>query len=177
MLDCYSIEVQIQFNRTKSPLELIVNTLRGELFTRSKSQSSECTPRHSHFGEASSRDFLGIFRKLEVKATNCHAFHCSIRSELDGVTATQRVEPTAAVKLRSPVTMGPLSRGRNVVGCKKRGEKSGKHRRRVACVFHSIWYFFHNAYAVHFFVTVTCTCHRRPFSAPWTFNPHRTFVP
>lgn len=30
----------------KSPLESIVNTLRSELFTRSKSQSSEYTPRH-----------------------------------------------------------------------------------------------------------------------------------
>lgn len=118
--------------------------------------------------------FSRIFRKLEVKATNCRAFHCSIRSELDGVTVTQRVEPTAAAKLPSPVTMEPLWR-RDGVGCKKRGEKSGKHRRRVACVFHSIWYFFHNAYAVYFFVT--CTCHRRPFSTPWTFNPHRTFVP
>lgn len=30
---CCPVEVQIQFNRTKSPLESVVNTLRGELFT------------------------------------------------------------------------------------------------------------------------------------------------
>lgn len=55
--------------------------------------------------------FSRIFRKLEVKATNCGAFHFSILGELDGVTVTQRVEPTAAAKLRSPVTMGPFLPG------------------------------------------------------------------
>lgn len=49
--------------------------------------------------------FSRIFRKLEVKAANCRAFRFSILGELDGVTVTQRVEPTAAVKLPSPVTM------------------------------------------------------------------------
>lgn len=115
------------------------------------------SPWHPHFGEASFRGFSRIFRKLEVKATNCRAFRSSILRELDGVTVTQRVEPTAAAKLPSPVTMG-LS-----CGHEKRSEKSGKRRRRVACVFHSIWYFFHNAYAVDLFVAVvTCTCRRRP---------------
>lgn len=85
----------------------------------------------SAFWRSKFPEFSRIFRKLEVKATNCHAFYCSIRSELDRVTVTQRVEPTAATKLRSPVTMGP-SRGRDGVGYKKRGEKSGKHRPRVA---------------------------------------------
>jgi len=99
----------------------------------STSQSSEYTP-HPYFGRASSRDFLAFFPKFEVKATNCRAFRCSILGELDGVTVTQRVEPTAAAKLPSPVTMRPPCRrdgrgweGRGKVGCKKRSEKSGKH--------------------------------------------------
>lgn len=61
-----------------------------------------------------------------------------------------------------------------LAGRKKKGEESEeKRKRRIACVFRSIWYFFHNAYTVDFFaVIVTCTCHPRLFSAARTFNLH-----
>lgn len=94
------VEVQIRFNRTKSLFGSAVNTLRGELFAdrRVKVPSIYSSGAASTFWRSEFPGFSRIFRKLEVKATNCRAFHSSIHGELDGATVTQRVEPTAAAK-------------------------------------------------------------------------------
>lgn len=156
-IQIYSLIGRNQFDSSSSWIEESKCTLPNVLFAVAPT-----------FWRSDFPGFSRIFRKLEVKAANCRAFRFSILGELDGVTVTQRVEPTAAAKLPSPVTMESF-----LPGARKGEESEEKRKRRIACVFRSIWYFFHNAYTVDFFaVIVTCTCHPRLFNAARTFNLH-----
>lgn len=167
---CWSKSSLIGLNQFSIPL-----LIRSELFMNQRVKvPSVLSAVASAFWRREFPGFSRIFHKLEVKASNCRRFPLLHPRQTWWSDCNSTCRTNSCGETSKSSYNGTVSAGR-----KKRGwEKRGKRKRRIACVFRSIWYFFHNAYTVDFFaVIVTCTCHPRPFSAAWTFNLHWAFVP